>query len=105
MISSDTYEEVYEILSYMDKATVMKIPKEILKVIKTKRNINFKTKINKDDIFNEENVSKEAIDFICWLSYKYWIDQNRKSEINKINIEKVKKIEEEKREKYRKNFY
>ena len=100
MISSNTYEEVYEILSYMDKFTVMKVPEEILKVIKTKRNINFRTKINKNDIFNEENVSKETIDFICWLDYKYWIDEERKYEIDRINIEKVKKSEEEKRKKY-----
>ena len=100
MISSNTYEEVYEILSYMDKLTVMKVPEEILKIIKTKRNKNFKTKINKDDIFNEENVSKETIDFICWLDYKYWIDEERKYEIDRINIEKVKKSEEEKRKKY-----
>ena len=103
MISSNTYEEVYEILSYMDKVTVMKIPEEILNIIKTKRNINFKTKINKCDIFNEENVSKEAIDFICWLDYKYWLDQNRKSEIDKINIDRIKKSEEEKRKIYNPN--
>ncbi len=100
MISGNTYEEVYEILSYMDKLTVVKVPKEILKIIKTKRNINFKTRINKNDIFNEDNVSKETIDFICWIGYKYWIDEKRKFEIDKINIEKVKKSEEEKREKY-----
>ena len=103
MISSNTYEEVYEILSYMDKLTVMKVPEEILKIIKTKRNKNFKTKINKDDIFNEENVSKETIDFICWLDYKYWIDKKRKLEIDQINIEKAKKSEEEKSGKFDSN--
>lgn len=50
MISSNTYEELYEILSYMDKVTVMKIPENILINIKNKRNINFKTKIDKNDI-------------------------------------------------------
>lgn len=40
MIESDTYSEVYEILSYMDKSTVMKIPSEILEKSK-KKEINF----------------------------------------------------------------
>ena len=100
MISSDTYEEVYEILSLMDKLTVMKIPEDILKNIKTKRNANFKTKIDKDDIFNEKNVSKDTIDFICWLDYEFWIDKKRKMEIDKINLEKIKKSEEEKKARY-----
>lgn len=82
MISSNTYEEVYEILSYMDKITVMKVPEEILNTIKKKRNVNYKTKIDKNDIFNEENISKEAIDFLCWIDYKYWMDENRKIKID-----------------------
>lgn len=37
MITSNTYKELYEILSYMDKTTVMKIPIEILQTIKNKK--------------------------------------------------------------------
>ena len=103
MISSNTYEEVYEILRYMDKFTVMKIPETILNKILKNRNSNFKTQIDKNDIFNEENVSKEAIDFLCWLAYKFWINENRKIEIDKIKFEKMQKAEEEKRKTY--NFY
>ena len=38
MVSSNTYEEIYEILSYMNKSTVMKVPENILKNISEKRN-------------------------------------------------------------------
>lgn len=100
MISSNTYEEVYEILRYMDKITVMRIPEEILNTIKKKRNVNYKTKIDKNDIFNEENISKEALDFLCWIDYKFWMDESRKMKIDQINFDKIKKYEEEKREKY-----
>ena len=55
MISSNTYKELYEILSYMDKITVMKIPLEILQNIKKYKNNYYKTKIDKKDIFNEKN--------------------------------------------------
>ena len=46
MINSNTYSEVYEILSYMDKSIVMKIPIEILENIKEKRNKNKEKKIH-----------------------------------------------------------
>ena len=84
MISANTYEEVYQILSVMDKDTVMKIPLEILENIKLNRNSNYQTRIDKNDIFNESNVSKETIDILCFFDYHYWMDSNRKSNIDKI---------------------
>ncbi|MEI3386847.1 MAG: hypothetical protein V8R42_00105 [Clostridia bacterium] len=100
MVSSNTYEEIYEILSYMNKSTVMKVPENILKNISEKRNKNFKTKIDKNDLFNEENASKEAIDILCWIEYKFWMDNGRKNEIDRIKISKLTDIEKEKYEKY-----
>ena len=41
MINADTYSEVYEILSYMNKSIVMKVPVEILGVIKENRNLDY----------------------------------------------------------------
>ena len=72
MISSNTYKELYEILSYMDKITVMKIPLEILQNIKKYKNNYYKTKIDKKDIFNEKNVNKETIDLLCYFYKNYW---------------------------------
>lgn len=100
MISRNTYEEVYEILSYMDKSTVMKIPVNIIETIKVRRNINFKTKINKNDIFNEKNVSKEAIDLLCWLDYNYWMSDTQKKNIDTINCQNRQKVDNEKRKLY-----
>ena len=72
MISSNTYKEIYEILSYMDKITVMKIPLEILQNIKKYKNNYYKTKIDKKDIFNEKNVNRETIDLLCYFYKNYW---------------------------------
>lgn len=100
MISSNTYEEVYEVLSYMDKITVMKIPNLVLKNIKDNRNINYKTRINKNDIFNEKNLSKEAVDFLCWINYTYLIDNSKKNIIDKKILEINFMNNEEKRNLY-----
>lgn len=72
MVSSNTYKELYEILSYMDKITVMKIPMDMLQNIKNRKNNSYKTKIDKNDIFNENNVSRETIDLLCYFYMHYW---------------------------------
>ena len=96
----NTYEEVYQILSYMDKKTVMKIPIDIIENIKKKRNTNYKTKIDKNDLFNENNIDKTSMDMICYFDYQYWMSDEKKKEIDKIIAEDRKKQELEKKEKY-----
>ena len=96
MISNNTYEEVYQVLKQMDKMSVMKIPEDILNNIIKNRNSGFKTNIKKNDIFNQANISKDAIDVLCCISYNYWLNSSEKEEIDKINIE----IEKEKINKY-----
>lgn len=96
MISSNTYEELYEILGYMDKLTVMKIPEELINVISQRRNTKYKTKIDKNDIFNKQNVSDETLDLLCYIDYNYWMHEDKKNEINKL----LKEKEEEKKERY-----
>lgn len=93
MISGNTYEELYEVLRYMDKPTVMKIPESILRNILEKRNNEFETRIDKNDLFKEENMSKEAVDILCWLEYKFWMSEENKKEIDKIKNRKLKEME------------
>jgi hypothetical protein len=100
MISADTYEELYEILSLMDKATVMKVPINILNNIKEQRNPKHQTRIDPKDIFNEDNVNKETIDLLCYLDYHYWMDEDKKAEVDRIRKERFIKEEEEKSKQY-----
>ena len=72
MITSKTYKELHEILSYMDKITVMKIPIEILQTIKKNKDDRYITQIDKNDIFNEKNVNRETIDLLCYFYKHYW---------------------------------
>ena len=52
----NVYAETFEILSYMDKMTVMQIPVNVLSSIKKLRNKDFQTNIDKNDIFNENMI-------------------------------------------------
>lgn len=78
MINENTYTEVYEILSYMDKMTVMKIPIELLKFIKENKNDNFNTLIDKNDLFNMNNISPETKHVLAWLDVNYWMSKEKK---------------------------
>lgn len=91
MISSEDYEEIYEILSYMDKIVVMKIPIEILSIINKKRNKEYVTKIDKNDLFNLNNMSENTQSVLAWLDVNYWINPDKKRKlIQKMNLEKQK---------------
>lgn len=103
MISANTYEELYEILSLMEKTTVMKVPIDILTTIKEQRNPEYQTKIDKNDIFNENNVDKETIDLLCYLDYHYWMDADKKAEVDEIRKQMMEEEEKKKIEQYNPN--
>lgn len=94
--NSDICQEIYEILSFMDKQIVKKIPQDILKSINELRNRNYKTRIDKNNLFNEENVYKQTIDFFCWIEYNYWMDEQQKKNVDRIIQEKNNRENEEK---------
>lgn len=84
MISAKTYEEVFEVLSYMDKLTIMKIPQTILEKIANSRDKNFVTKIDKLDIFNLNNISEETIKILAFLDYTYCMEKEKKDKYRKM---------------------
>ena len=91
MINADTYSEVYEILSCMNKSIVMKVPIEILRCIKENRNTDYISKINREDLFNLNNISRDTINILAWLDVNYWISDEKKEKIKlsfKNNIKK-----------------
>ena len=61
----------------------MKIPENKLITINKKRNRDFKTKIDKKDIFNRNNMSQEAFDLLFYLDYNYWMDEEKKKKLRK----------------------
>ena len=100
MVLNNAYEEVYQILKNMNKETVMRVPKNVLNNIITNRNSNFKTCIDKKDLFNQENISKEAMDLICYIAYNYWLDSDEKQKIDIINQDFYRESEKRKEKKY-----
>lgn len=100
MISGQVYEELYEILYNMDKLTVMKIPEKILLKIKENRDKAYITKIDKNDIFNFENISEETVRILAWLDYNYCMEENDKEQLKKDYNKYKENINNQKQKKY-----
>lgn len=75
------YSEIFEILKYMNKSQVMKIPIEILENFKENRLQNYKSKINKDDIFNKNNITRETLSILGYLNLNYWSSNAKKRDL------------------------
>ena len=81
MINSKECQEIFEFLSYMNKSEVMKIPIEILNFIKNNRNEKYKTKIDKNDLFNFDNLSENSLDFLLYIDNTYWKEKEEITDI------------------------
>ena len=104
MVTDDiAYAEVFEILSYMKKETVMKIPLEVLEYIRNNRNTKYISRIDPNNIFNKENISYETRTILAWIDLKYWASEESKKEKLKIYKENERKYQEKLKEKYSSN--
>lgn len=81
MLDANIYSEVYEILSYMDKSTVMKIPLDILEYIKNNRNKDYISKIDPEDIFNPNNIDEKSLELLACIDVNYWMDKGKRAKL------------------------
>ena len=92
MINSKECKEIFEFLSYMNKEDVMKIPENILLYIKNNQDKDYKTKIKKETLFNFENISNNALNFLIYLDNTFLntkdIFQTSIKDINEKNNKK-----------------
>lgn len=88
----NAYSEVIEILKLIeDEETLEKLPIEMLEVLKSKTNPEYKPVILKDVPLEEQNLQKETYNILAWISTKYLLDDE---EIKQENIEDIKAEDE-----------
>ena len=100
MINSNDYEEVYEILSQMYKSIVMKIPIVILRNTREKRNKDYISQIDKNDLFNLENMSENTKNILAWIDVNYWMNKEKKKILENEILFRNMEEEKLKKEKY-----
>lgn len=108
----NAYSEVIEILKFIDdEEKLEKLPMEMLEVLKSKMNPEYKPVISMDIPLEEQNLQPETYSILSWIAMKYWSEEpngvmteNAKiqeaiEKREEVVPEKVQEIEEEKPEK------
>lgn len=88
------YSEVIEILKMIDDEKKLEaLPIEMLEVLKSKRDVEYKPQISKEIPLEEQNLQPETLPILSWITMKYWKEDIEKEE-NTENIENAEYIKE-----------
>ena len=101
--NKNAYSEVIEILKWVDDEKKLEaLPMEMLELLKSKSNPEYKPNLNKDIPLEEQNIQPETFAILNWISQKYWSDEfennlekeliveEKEEENSKINTEEEK---------------
>ena len=92
--NKNAYSEVIEILKLIDDEKKLEaLPMEMLELIKSKVNPEYKPIINKDIPLDEQNLQPETYAILNWITQKYWGDFEVKDIKNVGNLEIVEQID------------
>ena len=81
---AQAYSEVYEILKYIPMSYLNKIPKDVLNIFKTKRDKNYKVKINPRLPLEDQKLQRKTLLLLAVLNLDYWCKPEEREEI--LNI-------------------
>ena len=109
----NAYSEVIEILKFLDDEKKLEaLPIEMLEVLKSKANPEYKPQISKDIPLEEQNLQSETLPILAWIATKYWgekinniesqdsnnVEEKEKQNAEFIDINKENTLEKEKQE-------
>ena len=84
--NKNAYSEVIEILKFLDDEKKLEaLPREMLEVLKSKANPEYKPQISKDIPLEEQNLQPETLQILAWIASKYWVDEVNTSESQNLN--------------------
>ena len=92
--------EINEILKYMPKEEVEKIPSKLREFFKEVSSKDFVTNINPNIPLDKQQIKEKTKDIIALIYRNYWCSEEERKELDQKLIENDKKFEEELREKY-----
>lgn len=95
----NAYSEVIEILKLLDDEKKLEaLPIEMLEVLKSKANPEYKPQISSEIPLEEQNLQPETLSILSWIAMKYWsdeIDENISVEEKSQNEENIEIKENE----------
>ena len=94
------YKEVIEILKYLPRESVNKIPKTIIETFEKKQKKDYVFNIDINKTFEEQNLLEETKDILAIIFRDYWATPYQREKIQEKEKYERQKIEEEKLKKY-----
>ena len=92
--------EINEILKYIPKEEVEKIPSKLREFFKEVESKDYVTNINPNMPLDKQQIKEKTKDIIALIYRNYWCSEEERKELDQKLIENDKKFEEELREKY-----
>ena len=86
--------EVDEVLNYLSKEDILKIPLRIRLLIKLNKDPNYKWKYNIDKSLKDQNLHRDTIAFLSYLNMEYILDSRQKDLMKQIHDLNGKSIDE-----------
>ena len=87
--NNKAYSEVIEILKWLDDEKKLEaLPMEMLELLKSKVDPEYKPEISKEIPLDEQNLQPETFAILNWIAQKYWNDEIIKNE-QQPEIEKI----------------
>ncbi len=97
------YKEVYEILKFVPKEDVQKIPDDFMKIIKNNMDRNYDYKVNPKVDFEDQEMLRETMVILAIIYRDYWATEKQREMIIKKQNYDIQKEEEKKRQLYNPN--
>lgn len=102
-IRAKAYKEVYEILKKVSKKDLEKIPKEVLIMLQTNMDKDYKYQVLEDVDFEKQQMLRETKILLAIIYRDFWATEYERDRINKKVNYDVQKYEEDKKQKYSSN--
>ena len=95
--NKNAYSEVIEILKLVDDEKRLEaLPMEMIELLKSKANPEYKPEICKEIPLDEQNLQPETYAILDWITQKYWGDILDNSEFDQFNnIESIETTEQD----------
>lgn len=94
------YKEIIEILKYVNKEDVNKIPREMLDMFEINQDKDYDFKFDTKKSFEEQNISIETKAILANIFRDYWATEYQRDRIIKKENYERELLEQKKREKY-----
>lgn len=94
------FVEVDEIIKYLPKKELSKIPKDLIDLIRKNKDSEYIWKYDSNKKLEEQNIHKDTIAILSYINTKYILEGNQKMLMKNLHYYNEMKSEKLKREKF-----